>query len=85
MDVLSINHPDVAPASAELKTLEGKRLGSYIGFNLTRHYFADKADAERYLVLKMKLGLCGPYLLYGGEVDPHVEAATDNRWAAVHD
>lgn len=59
---------------AELVALEHKALDSYIGFNLCRKWFAEKADAERFLELKIKQSpSAAHYLFYGGDVRAHVE------------
>ena len=63
--------------SAELVALEHKALDSYIGFNLCRKWFAEKADAERFLELKIKQSPSAAYhYSYGAECHSRVETGT---------
>lgn len=54
--------------SAELHALKEKRLDVYVGFNVTRHFFAEKPDAERFLALIVKDGADKP-VFYGSECE----------------
>ena len=48
-----------------------RRIGVYVGYDCVHHFFAAKADADRFLVLSQSLG-CERPVLYGAECDPHV-------------
>ena len=52
--------------STELHALREKRLDVYVGFNVTRHFFVEKPDAERFLTLIVKDGADNP-VFYGSE------------------
>lgn len=52
--------------STELEALRDKRLDVYVGFNVIRHFFAEKSDAERFLKLIVKNGAHKP-VFYGAE------------------
>lgn len=62
---------------AELEALKNKAIDRYIGYNLCRIWFAEEADANRFLELQGSLyPESGTYLFYGGPVRAHVEKAT---------
>jgi hypothetical protein len=50
---------------AELIALKDKRLHTYVGSNVVRHWFTSKDDAERFLALIIKDGADKP-VFYGG-------------------
>lgn len=48
----------------ELNALKDRRLDVYFGYNVTRHFFTEKPDAERFLQLIIKDGADLP-VFYG--------------------
>ncbi len=54
---------------AELNSLkEHKRIHQYVGFNVIRHWFSEKTDADRFLQLIIKDGADKP-VWYGCECE----------------
>ena len=58
--------------SAELTAIEARMLDAYIGYNVNRYFFAERADAERFLELRIKDGADKP-VFYGAECEFRVE------------
>jgi hypothetical protein len=53
---------------AEMDALNAKKLDVCVGYNVIRHFFAEKADAERFLELIVKWGADRP-VFYGSECE----------------
>jgi hypothetical protein len=56
---------------AELNALKDRKLDTYVGTNVIRHFFEEKADAERFLALIIKDGAERP-VFYGSDCDFYV-------------
>lgn len=52
----------------ELAALEGRKLDTYVGFNVIRHFFSKRSDAERFMTLRIKDGAYRP-VYYGCECE----------------
>lgn len=61
---------------ARLTVLKEKRLYTHVGFNVVRHFFADKKDADDFLALIVKNGADAP-VFYGAQCAFKVERSVD--------
>ena len=52
----------------ELAALDARKLDTYVGFSVVRHFFAEQSDAARFMRLKVKAGADRP-VYYGAECE----------------
>lgn len=52
----------------ELAALDARKLHTYVGFSVVRHFFAERSDAARFMELKVKAGADRP-VFYGCECE----------------
>ena len=56
----------------ELNSVKDRAVNAYIGFNVIRYTYKDKADADRHLELGLALGYMDNGAFYGCEFEPRV-------------
>jgi hypothetical protein len=68
----------------ELEALKAKNTFHYVGYNVIRTGFTERADADRYLELLRLLGWAYPYAFYGAECEASVHSNGPGRGFEVY-
>lgn len=71
----------------DIERLEKVRLNVYVGFDVIRHWFREKPDAEAYLNARMAEERAPLYSYYGVAMQPRVESSVyggELAWEVLH-